>query len=143
MGGWVFAQRFDRIGTLGRKAVVSLAALDAKFVGAAETAEVLWAFGALIGNTDMHAGNLSWVSEHGRPYNIAPAYDMTPMAFAPSNSGKLPNTVPAMTLHASVRSQFSPLAPRPINSATACCGLIWPSIKATTAWAMGISTSKA
>jgi len=118
--------RFDRIGTLGRKAVASLAALDAEFVGAAhqpwpvvaqrlaaqgavtpeaaEAAEVLWAFGALIGNTDMHAGNLSWVSEHGRPYDIAPAYDMTPMTFAPSNSGKLPNTVPAITLHASVRN---------------------------------------
>ena len=118
--------RFDRVGTLGRNAVVSLAALDAEFVGAAhhpwpvvtqrlaalgavtpeaaETAEVLWAFGALMGNTDMHAGNLSWVSEHGRPYSIAPAYDMTPMAFAPSSSGKLPDTVPAITLHASVRN---------------------------------------
>ena len=118
--------RFDRVGTLGRKAVVSLAALDAEFVGAAhqpwpvvtqrlaalgavtpeaaETTEVLWAFGALIGNTDMHAGNLSWVSEHGRPYSIAPAYDMTPMAFAPSSSGKLPDTVLAITLHASVRN---------------------------------------
>ena len=118
--------RFDRIGTLGRKAVVSLAALDAEFVGAAhqpwpvvaqwlaaqgavtpeagEAAEVLWAFGALIGNTDMHAGNLSWVSEHGRPYDIAPAYDMTPMAFAPSSSGKLPDAVPAIALHASVRN---------------------------------------
>lgn len=119
-------QRFDRVDTLGRKAVVSLAALDAEFVGAAhqpwpvvvkqlatqsvvtpqaaESAEVLWAFGVLIGNTDMHAGNLSFVSNHGRPYDIAPAYDMTPMAFAPSSSGKLPNTVYAITLHASVRN---------------------------------------
>jgi len=118
--------RFDRVGTLGRKAVVSLAALDAEFVGAAhqpwpvvvqrlaalgavtaeavQGAEVLWAFGSLTGNTDMHSGNLSFVSEHGRPYNIAPAYDMTPMAFAPSSSGKLPNTVPAIQLHASVRN---------------------------------------
>ena len=119
--------RFDRVGTLGRKALVSLAALDAEFVGAAhqpwpvvaqrlaalgavtpdaaETAQVLWAFGALMGNTDMHAGNLSWMSEHGRPFNIAPAYDMTPMAFAPSSSGKLPDTVPAITLHACVRNE--------------------------------------
>jgi hypothetical protein len=29
---------------------------------------------------------------------------MTPMAFAPSSSGKLPDTVPAITLHASVRN---------------------------------------
>jgi HipA-like C-terminal domain len=119
-------ERFDRVGTLGRKAVVSLAALDAEFVGAAhqpwplvaqrlaavgaitpeaaEATEVLWAFGVLTGNTDMHSGNLSFVSERGRPYHLAPAYDMTPMAFAPSSSGKLPNTVPAITLHASVRN---------------------------------------
>lgn len=119
-------ERFDRVGTLGRKAVVSLAALDAEFVGAAhqpwpviaqrlaavrvitpeaaEATEVLWAFGVLTGNTDMHSGNLSFVSEHGRPYQLAPAYDMTPMAFAPSSSGKLPCTVPAVTLHASVRN---------------------------------------
>jgi hypothetical protein len=119
-------ERFDRVGTLGRKAVVSLAALDAEFVGAAhqpwpviaqhlaamrvitpeaaEATEVLWAFGVLTGNTDMHGGNLSFMSEHGRPYQLAPAYDMTPMAFAPSSSGKLPSTVPAVTLHASVRN---------------------------------------
>lgn len=118
--------RFDRAGTLGRKAVVSLSALDAEFVGAAhqpwpvvaqrlaalgvvtpeaaEATEVLWAFGTLIGNTDMHGGNLSFVSEHGRPYNIAPAYDMTPMAFAPSSSGKLPSAVPTSVLHISVRN---------------------------------------
>ena len=119
-------ERFDRVGSLGRKAVVSLAALDAEFVGAAhqpwpvvaqrlvavgaispeaaEATEVLWAFGVLTGNTDMHSGNLSFISEHGRPYQLAPAYDMTPMAFAPSSSGKLPNTTPAVTLHASVRN---------------------------------------
>lgn len=119
-------ERFDRVGMLGRKAVVSLAALDAEFVGAAhqpwpvvtqrlaavgaispeaaEATEVLWAFGLLTGNTDMHSGNLSFVSEHGHPYQLAPAYDMTPMAFVPSSSGKLPNTVPAVTLHASVRN---------------------------------------
>jgi hypothetical protein len=120
-------ERFDRVGTLGRKAVVSLAALDAEFVGAAhqpwpvvaqrllalgaitpeaaESTEVLWAFGVLTGNTDMHSGNLSFVSEHGRPYHLAPAYDMTPMAFAPSSSGKLPSTVPTISLHASVRNK--------------------------------------
>ena len=119
-------ERFDRVGTLGRKAVVSLAALDAEFVGAAhqpwpvvaqrlaavgaitpeasQATEVLWAFGVLTGNTDMHSGNLSFMSEHGRPYHLAPAYDMTPMVFAPTSGGKLPNTVPAVTLHASVRN---------------------------------------
>lgn len=110
------AVRFDRVGALGRRALFSLAALDAEFVGAAPAgwpavtarlaqtrvvtpeaaagARLLWAFGTLIGNTDMHAGNLSFVADHGRPYALAPAYDMTPMAFAPRSSGALPDTVP-------------------------------------------------
>jgi hypothetical protein len=120
--------RFDRIGAMGRKALVSLRALDAEFVGdahqawpvlvktlaglgvvspeAADATELLWAFGVLIGNTDMHAGNLSFVSDTGRPYHLAPAYDMTPMAFAPSSGGKLNHTIPILTLHASVRNDF-------------------------------------
>jgi len=118
--------RFDRVGSMGRKAVVSLRALDAEFVGdanqpwpvvvkqlaslgvvtpeAADATELLWAFGVLIGNTDMHAGNLSFVSDTGRPYNLAPAYDMTPMAFAPNSGGKLNNAIPSLALHASVRN---------------------------------------
>lgn len=120
-------ERFDRIGDLGRCALISLAALDAEFVGmgtggwpliarrlatggqirpqAAAGAELLWAFGTLIGNSDMHNGNLSFVSEHGRPYDIAPAYDMTPMAFAPRRGGGLPDTVFEATLHAGVANE--------------------------------------
>jgi hypothetical protein len=55
-----------------------------------DTACLLWAFGTLIGNTDMHSGNLSCLSEGLRPYELAPAYDMTPMAFAPTAGGGLP-----------------------------------------------------
>lgn len=117
-------ERFDRIGSLGRRGVFSLAALDAEFVGvgvgtwpgiadrlaaegvirpeAVQGAALLWAFGVLIGNTDMHNGNLSFVSEHGRPYELAPAYDMTPMALAPSRAGGLPDTLVEANLHASV-----------------------------------------
>lgn len=117
-------ERFDRIGVWGRKAVISLASLDAEFVGAAnqpwpvitkalskqgvitrqsaDMAEVLWAFGALIGNSDMHGGNLSFVSEHGRPYELALAYDVTPMSFAPTSSGRLPHAIHPITPHASV-----------------------------------------
>jgi hypothetical protein len=51
----------------------------------------------------MHPGNLSFVSEHGPPFEVAPAYDMTPMAFAPTSSGRLPDTIPPITLHAAVR----------------------------------------
>lgn len=104
-------QRFDREGPRGRRALHSLAALDAEFVGsggrwpevaralahqrviapeAVEGACLLWAFGTLIGNTDMHSGNLSFMSEQGRPYDLAPAYDMTPMVFAPTTGGDLP-----------------------------------------------------
>lgn len=120
-------ERFDRAGKLGRRALISLAALDAEFVGggtggwpviarrlaadgqirpeAAHAADLLWAFGTLIGNTDMHSGNLSFVSEQGRPYDIAPAYDMTPMAFAPRSGGGLPDTIAEATIHASVGNE--------------------------------------
>lgn len=114
-------ERFDRIGSLGRRALMSLASLNAEFVGiesggwpvvthrlatdgliqpeAADAADLLWAFGTLIGNTDMHSGNLSFISEHGRPYDIAPAYDMTPMAFAPRTGGGLPDAIPDANIH--------------------------------------------
>ena len=117
-------QRFDRVGARGRRGLFSLAALDAEFVGAAQTgwpgiarplaqqgmirpeaadgAALLWAFGTLIGNTDMHAGNLSFVSDHGRPYALAPAYDMTPMAFAPRSGGGYQDRIPEASLHPGV-----------------------------------------
>ncbi len=108
-------ERFDRVGPLGRRAVHSLTSLDAEYVGdavstwpelaarlatarvitaeAAAVATRLYAFGILIGNTDMHNGNLSFVSEHGRPYQIAPTYDMLPMAFRPGGGGNLPDSL--------------------------------------------------
>ena len=126
--------------------LISLAAFDAEFAGlatqpwpvitkslvkqgvitpdAAEVAEVLWAFGALIGNSDMHNGNLSFVSEHGRPYALAPAYDMTPMSFAPTSSGRLPDAIHPITLHASVRNESwrraQALATNYLSSLRAC-----------------------
>lgn len=120
-------ERFDRTGNLGRRALISLAALDAEFVGAGtggwpiiarrlaadgqirpeavDAADLLWAFGTLIGNADMHSGNLSFISERGRPYGIAPAYDMTPMAFAPRSGGGLPDTLSAAAIDASVANE--------------------------------------
>jgi hypothetical protein len=120
-------ERFDRIGDLGRHALFSLAALDAEFVGAgagnwptiahqlvdggqirreaADGANLLWAFGTLIGNSDMHSGNLSFVAEHGRPCDIAPAYDMTSMAFAPRTGGGIPDLIVEATIHASVGNE--------------------------------------
>lgn len=116
--------RFDRVGQFGRLGVFSLRALEAEFVGDASAtwpslvsrlvadghvhadavagSAVLWAFGTLIGNTDMHAGNLSFVSRHGRPYQLAPAYDVLPMGFAPRSGGALVDTLPPASLSASV-----------------------------------------
>jgi hypothetical protein len=113
-------ERFDRVGPLGRRAVHSLTALDSEFVGdavspwpvlaarlaasgvitseAAEVATILYAFGALIGNADMHNGNLSFVAEQGRPFEIAPAYDMLPMAFRPGISSNLPDSLNSANL---------------------------------------------
>jgi hypothetical protein len=50
----------------------------------------------------MHAGNLSFVNGHGRPYQLAPAYDVLPMGFAPRSGGALVNTLPPAPLSASV-----------------------------------------
>jgi len=95
--------RFDRVGTLGRKALFSLAILDAEYTGigqgwravtqalaachllssdAVRQVAVLDYFGELIGNTDRHLGNLSFSWEAGL-FVLAPAYDMVPMHFAP------------------------------------------------------------
>ena len=117
-------ERFDRVGALGRRAQVSLAALDGEFTGnatapwpvvCAELARsgvitaaahresaLLFAFGTLIGNTDMHHGNLSFVSDEGLPYALSPAYDMLPMAFRPSAGGALPNTLTPAYLHPAI-----------------------------------------
>lgn len=53
--------------------------------------QIAWVFGRLIANTDMHHGNLSIINEHGRPYELAPIYDMLPMHFAPKSTGDLPS----------------------------------------------------
>lgn len=117
-------ERFDRVGALGRRGIFSLTAVEAEFVGdaaspwpviatrlaadghiapeAAQGAALLYAFGTLIGNTDMHNGNLSFTSEHGRPYGLAPAYDMLPMGFAPRSGGGLPDTLAPANLRACV-----------------------------------------
>lgn len=121
-------ERFDRVGELGRRGLFSMKALDAEFVGAgsagwtviaralakeefireeaAEGAALLQAIGVLIGNTDMHTGNLSFVSEHGRPYDLAPAYDMLPMGFAPRSGGVIPSTLLAATIHADITPEL-------------------------------------
>jgi DNA-binding transcriptional ArsR family regulator len=104
-------ERFDRVGEYGRVAMVSLEALDAEFSGSVganwvaaaerllrqgiinphtyQKIALYWAFGRLIANSDMHQGNLSFLRPQQRPVDLAPLYDMLPMAFAPANSGNM------------------------------------------------------
>lgn len=110
--GYTFLEvrRFDRAAdTLGRRGFVSLQALDAAFYGdgardwgrfgerlaadgwittqdATQMARLHW-FGRFIDNSDMHAGNLGFHLGNDRPLALAPAYDMLPMALAPSRTG--------------------------------------------------------
>ncbi|MBE0626120.1 MAG: type II toxin-antitoxin system HipA family toxin YjjJ [Burkholderiales bacterium] len=108
--------RFDRHGGFGRSAVCTLGSLNAALVGSAgapwprvaqrlcdagwlpaEDASriaLVWWFGRLIGNTDMHEGNLAF-----RPgLALAPAYDMLPMMYSPLRGGELPGARYAPTL---------------------------------------------
>ena len=112
MDGRLFleSQRFDRSGEYGRMSMVSLQAIDAEFVGLGShwpqvfdalherklvsrqhvfDAEVLWCFGGLINNTDMHLCNLSLAIE-GNEFRLLPLYDMCSMGFAPKSGGEAP-----------------------------------------------------
>lgn len=104
------AERFDRHGLYGRSALCSLETLDAAMLArtgedwgaiaaalreqgwitedTARQIRLVWTYGRLIGNTDMHKGNLSFVP--GLPMAMAPVYDMLPMMYAPLGGGELP-----------------------------------------------------
>lgn len=104
-------ERFDREGIDHRIGQVSLESLDAEFAGTDLTswsvsAQVLAArgvvprdavpgirwletFGRLIGNTDMHFGNLSFRLDGTRVSSLSPVYDMLPMHYHP-RQGELP-----------------------------------------------------
>jgi hypothetical protein len=65
----------------------------------------VWLLGQLIGNTDMHDGNLSFVPTlHGDScvLQVAPIYDMLPMTYAPVRGVELParNYAPRLPLPA-------------------------------------------
>lgn len=119
--------RFDRHGMRGRSALCSWAAFNSCWFGPAgrpwtegaarllerglidrDTAQAitrLWHFGQLIGNSDMHDGNLSFrptKSAATSPLILAPAYDMLPMLYAPRRGVELPQVsfVPRLPLPA-------------------------------------------
>lgn len=103
--------RYDRVGARGRRGMVSLLSLDAGVIegkndtwvdsaNAMETAGLLttedarllrrlWCFGVLIGNNDMHRGNISFWWREEPPFALAPVYDMLPMGFGPNSQGEL------------------------------------------------------
>ncbi len=109
-------ERFDRHGMFGRSETLTLESLNAALLGSNESAwpelvkdltrlkltaagleeevRVLWWYGRLIANTDMHLGNLSFSFEpkfDDLPrLRLAPAYDMLPMLYAPLSGGEVP-----------------------------------------------------
>jgi len=95
-------RRFDFVGS-ERRGVVSLKALDLEFVGSRDQRwpviarqlteqgvivtsalpmiQLLFCFGRLIANSDMHSGNLAFFFDGQMPFALAPAYDQLPMAY--------------------------------------------------------------
>lgn len=123
-GGRRFLQvpRFDRVGRAGRRGVVSLESLTTAIAGLPrdwnDGAEILTrsnlldaagrllvqrlhAFGELIGNSDMHAGNLAFFLEDAMALRVTPSFDMLPMLWAPGNQGEI------------IERTFSPAPPLP------------------------------
>lgn len=114
-------ERFDRIGEFGRIPTTSLASLDGAFIEMGNGSwieashrlakrkiipanqigniSILWWFGKLIANTDMHFGNLTFLIEP--TVRLSPAYDMLPMLYAPLAGGEVPER------------QFTPALPMP------------------------------
>lgn len=114
---FLIADRFDRSQCGGRRAVISLHALNAAFGdvnrgwsdsaadlrrqgwlddSGVERLGIVWAFGRLIGNTDMHDGNASFFLRPRIPLTTTPVYDMCPMALAPRADGTLPDHLPPL-----------------------------------------------
>lgn len=114
-------ERFDRHGLFGRSPLCSLETIEAAMLpqssndwavlgellhaqgwitpGTVHQMRLVWIFGKLIGNTDMHKGNLSFIP--GLPMRVAPVYDMLPMMYAPLAGGEIPKV------------QYSPALPTP------------------------------
>ncbi len=100
---------------LGRKGIISLAALNNQFVGSlgswpeiatdlkkrklinselGDRIRLIYLFGRLIGNTDMHNWNLSFFCQKFQITGLAPVYDMLPMFFAPQNEQIIDRKLP-------------------------------------------------
>lgn len=103
--------RFDRVGVAGKRHVLPMSALHAHFAGGpqqhwvascellaqrgllssndVQRVRLLRDFGRLIGNTDMHFGNLNFfvidLAQLAKPhFTLAPVFDMLPMIWRPN-----------------------------------------------------------
>jgi hypothetical protein len=134
---YLASPRFDRVGATGRRHVVPLDAVHEAFVhgprrdwaatcaalahqrrlprDAGPQARALLQFGRLIGNTDMHFGNLSVVVgsaadlARGR-FTLAPVYDMLPMRWRPDTASGELTLLPFTPEPADLDSSARPLA---------------------------------
>ena len=111
-GGRVFLEvvRFDRVGLKGRLPMATFSALDgdlgmmdqnwttvARELGRLgqlsrediATVERLDLYGALIGNTDKHHGNIAVAWTFDKPHRLLDAYDMLPMLYRPNAHGEI------------------------------------------------------
>jgi len=137
--------RFDRVGAHGRVGFVSLQPLDAADYGAldrwvdaadrlerdrwltredADRLRLLWWFGGLIANADMHFANAGLFLTGERPCSLAPSYDMLPMLYRPGASGEI------------VAREFRPPLPPPAavelwRSAAAMAEDLWRTVEST------------
>ncbi len=133
---YLLSRRFDRIGLHGRRHVVAIGAVHEGLLGDtyqhwahsghqlasrkqlsmadARQIDTTLHFGRLIGNTDMHSGNLSLFVDPGalnRPkFSLAPIYDMLPMRWRPDAAMGAPD-YSAFDLHPlSLQSPARPVA---------------------------------
>lgn len=102
--------RFDRTGAAGRLPMLTFAGLDGELgmldqnwtavahelgrqgllsLHDQKTVEILDLYGALIGNTDKHHGNIAVAWTFGAPYRLLPSYDMLPMLYRPNAHGEV------------------------------------------------------
>lgn len=118
--GWRFLAlaRFDRVGRLGRRAVIRLSALSGRGVDSGDWVASATAlrrslrlsdgdardilqrhiFGRFIGNDDLGGDNLAFFPGEEEQLTLAPAYDMLPSSLMPGSGGERPEQLPELPL---------------------------------------------